>query len=237
MKKLIFWLIILGVGAYYGSLHSGEVSLIVEKVKPIVEKGVELSKKLSGEVAENNLSDNLGGVSGFGRIEYQDYGRIAESVIKLSLSAGTSTASWYNNTGDTVYVSWASLRTDGIASSSFGVYVGTSTLSALATYTTPDKSGRSIIDGWNVATGTAATSTSNIYRHDALQDVVAAIPANSYMVVSLFSGSRLAGTFAHNNGCVGPAANGGNSATANNCEAATSTNRGFNLELRAKVNN
>ena len=123
-------------------------------------------------------------------------------------------ASWRNTSGQTVYLDYAEVSTDGTASSSykFYVYASSTKVSTAYDFTAPGSAGKVAINGFTIATSSAATTTTNV-ANGAGQTVQ--VPNGSYVNIVMQS--------VNGSGCNGTT-----------CETATSTNRGFNLQWRIR---
>ena len=136
------------------------------------------------------------------------------------ISAGENTAYWYNNTGKVQYVDYLEASPDGTASSTYKIFAY-STSTAYATLyditATPANNAttRIAISGFNYATSSTATSTSNLDLSVAGK------------VLRVADGGRV--QFLLRGVDSGCASQGGA------CETATSTNRGFNVPWRIRI--
>lgn len=158
------------------------------------------AQSLEGDVM-NTPTENPNGES---------LGGIFENMAGGTIGAGRNQASFRNTYGKPIYVYLADVSTTGTASSSFTLYVATSSTATIAdNFTAPFSS---IINGFLLATSSVATTTSN---YDT--------PKNS-RVVKVNSGQYVVFQLQSTFDCVSNGL----------CETATSTNRGFNLVWRAK---
>lgn len=141
---------------------------------------------------------------------------VCENWAGGKIEAKSNQASWRNTTGGVVYVDLAELATDGTASSSFKLYVGTSTAATIASdFTAPFAS---LINGVILATSTIATTTTNY-------DVAAQTPHSIRVADGVYVNFQLQEK--DSNAC----------GVAGTCETATSSNRGFNLQWRLQYHN
>lgn len=126
-------------------------------------------------------------------------------------------ASWKNTTGQTQYITYAEVSTDGTASTSFKVYAfSTTTAPASIAYNVTPLT-NVLINGFVIATSSAATTTTSDDTKGTGSGPLAGstiqVPTGSYFIVSLQANA------------------------AANFETATSTKRGFNLPWRIEYHN
>lgn len=130
--------------------------------------------------------------------------------FRLTIGAGSNEAAWKNTTGETVYVYLADAVTTGTASSSYYLYIATSSSATVSNdFSAPFSS---IIDTFAIATSSVATTTSSIDKHKVSNNGVIPVAHNEYVLMTLQ---------ANTTAC----ANAG--AALGLCETATSTNRGI----------
>lgn len=114
---------------------------------------------------------------------------------------------WTNRTGRTVYINRADVTSTGTASSTYRIYVGTTTApTALDDFSAPYAS---LVNGFLWATSTAATTTSSIGARNTTNTGVIPVADGQSVFVQL------------------QAVNDNRCAAALRCETATSTNRGI----------
>lgn len=169
------------------------------------------------EDTQKAVLENLGGSGGqfYGAPEMVDgvsLGKedIIKNTKKLSLLAGDNNLGWKNNTGRTVYVSATVVSNTGVASSTMTIDVATSTSQNITDYSDPFSE---VIDSFSLATSSPAGTIANSFVDGGTNGTGYVQVADQEWVSLLLSAT--AGT-----GCDGSA-----------CETATSTNRGFNLDV------
>lgn len=135
------------------------------------------------------------------------------------IPAGQNNVSWVNNTGEVQYVDYVEMSPNNTASSTFKLFAYSTTTAYSVLYditATPanNSTTKIVINGFNYATSSTATTTSNMDLTTAGKTLRVADGAR---IQFLLRGVDL--------GCV---SQGGF------CETATSTNRGFNIPWRVR---
>lgn len=160
----------------------------------------------------------VGGSTGFDELETKanTTNETQFAKVKLTVGSGADQANWRNLTGETVYIPNAIVNTDGTASSTFRVH-----LVASSTASFPDSHDVHNIDavatstlfyGHVFATSTQATSSSVHTLNTAETGGPLRVENGDYVILYL---QTVQCTAQH--------------ASDQNCDVATSTNRGFNL--------
>jgi hypothetical protein len=143
---------------------------------------------------------------------------IGDEVVvweKVSLEAGDNNLGWENKTGKTVYVDLATVTTSGTASTTFTIDVATSSTENISDFTSPFSE---IIDSYQLSTSSVAQTINS--EEDQGTNGMSVVPVADGEFVSLLLSAGE------------PAQTGEPSCDGSVCETATSTNRGFNLDLR-----
>lgn len=135
---------------------------------------------------------------------------IIHNSKKISLNAGDNDMGWKNQTGRTIYIDLVSVRTTGIASSTMTVDVATSSTETIADYSDPFSE---IIDSYSLATSSPTDTVIASNVNGGTNGIGVVAVADGEWVSLLLSAT--AGAL-----CDGSA-----------CETATSTSRGFNLDM------
>ena len=137
--------------------------------------------------------------------------------VKGTIGAGSNQASWFNNTGKTVFVDRASLFVNGTASSTLQVNVGTSTTASIAyaAYKTTTNPFSALIDSYTLATSTNYRVVNSIKDAGTNGQNIIRVQPN-YYVFFLLKNPYQAGT------------------SGGAYESATSTARGFNLDYNMR---
>lgn len=137
--------------------------------------------------------------------------------VALSIPAGVNQVGYVNRTGHGVIVDGVEFLTDGVASSTFKVFAATSTTGVVSTAYDFTRPFSSLIDGEIIATSTPAYKliTSEGATSTVNQRAVY-VPDGQGVVIGFIQ------TY-------------GNPCTGSVCEAATSTNRGFNATVKLRV--
>jgi len=138
-------------------------------------------------------------------------GDIGSRYYALSLPAGVNQGSYRNTSGHVQYVDLAILHTDGVASSTFILTAGTSTAATFNSFSV--QSNTNSLLKMTLATSSAATTTNSVGglgERSGSGGGVAVLNDGDYLNYGLYQtyGSPCDGSL---------------------CEAATSTNRGFNV--------
>lgn len=131
---------------------------------------------------------------------------------QLKLVAGRNQMSWKNTTGSTVLIQLAHASQTGTASSTYKIYVGTSTAATATDSFLPATAPfwSQLIDGFSVSTGTpAGVWADNIVNHKTGFPAEVQVTAGQYLLL-------VADSFCTANGP---------------CETATSSTRGWTLTL------
>jgi hypothetical protein len=137
------------------------------------------------------------------------------------IAAKSNTATWINTTGKVAYVDLLNLSTDGTASTTYTFYAYATTTAVRTLYdfvppaevTSAAGLTRMLINGTILGTSTIATSTSN-FDGSTFPRVIR-VPAGSRVNILL--------TQRYTTPCTGV-----------QCETATSSNRGFNIQWRLR---
>lgn len=155
-----------------------------------------------------------------------DFNGVSELWKTVAIGAGTSTAYYKNTTPGRVTVDFLAMQSTGTASSSYKIYAFATTTTNPPTqhlYTNPTATwNRSLLAGILIATSTAATSTNSVKLANYTN-------TNSAGTIDLEVGESLQFFLLNSSGVANvplPTCNG------DSCEAATSTNRGFNLNFQ-----
>lgn len=144
-------------------------------------------------------------------------GNAFSKYVTGTIGAGENQTAYRNTSGRTQYVDLATVRTTGTASTTQRITVGKSTSSTIANFTAATFAESSLIN-YVLATSSAATTTASVQGSAAVDRAgVIALADGEYLIFALTQ------TFLQGN-CSGSV-----------CETATSTNRGFNLEVMARV--
>lgn len=213
------------------SIKSIVVSVVVAVVLAVI-IAVPIARHFSTSPA-STPTENVGGASfgGGGNVtgNIDSYtngvmfgGNLVNRWVTGTLGAGQNQGNWRNTTGRVVYADLGEFSTVGTsstaltatASSSFEFFFATSTTATLASdYTNPFGN---LLNGSVIATSSPATTTSSL-DFARLGYKVIPIQSNEYLI---FTMQQLSAS-----GCsIGGA-----------CEPATSTNRGFNVDWRARL--
>ncbi len=139
-------------------------------------------------------------------------GDATEKWVALPLAAGQNQAFFTNRTGHTMILDYAEALTDGIASSSFKIFVATTTATAASTTFDFSQPYSSMITGDVLSTSSPALSliTSGGATTTTRKSAIAVADGQSVVLGMIQT---------YGVGCTGSV-----------CEAATSTNRGFNVK-------
>lgn len=144
------------------------------------------------------------------------FGTNADAInwVRMQMGVGTNQISWLNNTGNTVFIpsSLAKVSTNGTASTTYAITMGTSTAATVTDAQTAPVYG-SMIDGALIATSTVFTTVSNIQNSTLVgtkEQGYIRVPAGQHVIAVMENPYKVPGT------CTGAT-----------CENATSTNRGF----------
>lgn len=222
-KKTIFILaaalIISVVGGYLsGSRSVNEVDIASRVVALITENiNTQISQGMAKIGSQTSL-DYLG-------VKQLEINGVSEFVKEWSIDSATSTYEWDNTVGHTLFVDLFTWTLSGVPSSTYVAFVGTSTRGFIPSEWSnvyPLRNVNSLISNLIIATSSAATSTSNTL----LQGVGSPATTTSSFMIPVKHGEtlrvlmmqRFAGLC---NASVGTAGT--------NCESATSTARGFNV--------
>lgn len=185
---------------------------------------------LSARVGEQATDDNTGGLYHPNREVFEEgivLGLdIAEQYVYGKMDAGENEFAWQNRTGRTVYFDLAEMslvaNSAGIlsASSSMRTYAATSTTATIADDYSRPSALHFLIDGGLIATGTPQHTISATSTDSGVGSLW--VNNNEFLVFTIQNASG-AGGVSPNPACDG-----------STCENATSTNRGFDVEVQAR---
>jgi hypothetical protein len=168
-----------------------------------------------GNISSSELATNLNGIG------IKDSDSSTNVVLRkevLNIGAGVNYAGFLNATGQTIYVTGAKVNLVAnaasvqTASSSFMLDIATSTLEHIADYSNPFAS---IIDSYTIATSTIGSQQVINSIKNAGTNGVNVVPVANGAYVSVLLSERY-----NNPGCTGSV-----------CETATSTKRGFDVQV------
>lgn len=149
---------------------------------------------------------------------YSNGSRSAHFTVEGDLLAGENQGAWRNTTGRRVVIEYAEMRTTGVASSSYLFYAGTSTTATCTSCNFSTANFSELIDAPSLATSSPIKVFNSISDTDQGTNGRGAIEVeDGEYVLFMFRKQDLI------NSCSGSV-----------CEAATSTNRGFNVRWLLK---
>lgn len=196
---------------------------MTSKEKVIVGAGIILALVLGwiglggGTTVINQTSSPDSSIRGVTNYDALALGDTVVHLKELNLAAGEDEATWTNNTGATQFIDFQTITTSGTASSSFkisGFATSTATIPNSQDFSALSEGARGLIRSITIATSSAATTTNSYMAMlGGSGNGVVAVPQGWTFKLYLQEGDTACKT------------SGGGA-----CEAATSTNRGFNVQ-------
>lgn len=154
-------------------------------------------------------------------------GNVVTRYVGGQIPAQQNQGSYCNKTGRTAWVDLVLASTDGTASSTYHIIVGTSTAATITDFATPSFNNESLI-AFPLATSSTATTTSNEIGSGG------AVISKQVQATTIADGQCL--NIALEQGNVATAApSAGCASSGGVCESATSTKRGFNINWVARI--
>lgn len=130
---------------------------IIATLSLVIAIGVAIfgSRTVINPVTEK-IIEKLGDATGYGELEFQDYGTFAPnySIGGITIASATSTAAFRNTTGAAMQIGRGFVKTFGTATGTLIFNVSTSSSSGVSL--TAEPTTRLIVDTFQVATGTRA---------------------------------------------------------------------------------